>query len=116
MQKIETWRVKELALVLEQLSELLRQGNSYEWANVFSHFHAESQNIISKKEFDVEHVMRLIRNIKNCFHTTSTIRNLTLSSEDTPREVKINHDYHLTKARLLKILEDMEKQTIEHIH
>lgn len=116
MQKIETWRVKELAIVLGQLSELLRQGNSYEWANVFSHFHTESQNILSKKEFDVEYVMRLIRNIRNCFHSTSTLKNLTLSIEDSPREVKVNHDFQLTKARLLKILEDIERRTIEHIH
>jgi len=79
MQKIEKWRLEELALVLNQLSEILREGNHCEWANVFHHFQDESQKILSKKEFDLD----------------------SLKS---------------TRACLFKILEDMEKKTIEFIN
>lgn len=116
MQKIETWRIKELSLVLQQMTELLRQGNNREWANVFSHFRTESQNIVTKKEFDANQIERLTRNIKNCFHNTSTLRNLVLSRESSLPDLDINQEFLQTKAHLLKILDDMKERMVEHIH
>jgi hypothetical protein len=116
MQKIETWRIKELSLVLQQMTELLKQGNNREWANVFSHFRIESQNIVDKKEFDAAQLERLVRNIKNCFHNTSTLRNLELSKEGSLPDLNINQELLQTKAYLLKILDDMKERMVEHIH
>lgn len=116
MQKIETWRVKELSLVLLQMTDLLRQGNNREWANVFSHFLTESQNILAEKEFDADQLERLIRNIKNCFHNTSTLRNLMLSRDSSLSDSDINREFLQTKAHLLKILDDMKERMVEHIH
>ena len=105
MQKIETWRIKELSLVLQKMSDLLRHSHNYEWSNVFSHFRIESHNILTKKEFDADQLERLIRNIKTCFHSTSTLRN-------SPN----NQEFLQTKAHLLKILGDMKERMVEHIH
>ena len=105
MQKIETWRIKELSLVLQKMSDLLRHGHNYEWSNVFSHFRMESLNILTKKEFDADQLERLIRNIKNCFHNTSTIRNSY-----------VNQEFFQTKVRLFKILGDMKERMVDHIH
>ncbi|MFQ6108077.1 MAG: hypothetical protein ACE5L7_00800 [Candidatus Aminicenantales bacterium] len=116
MQKIETWRVKELSFVLEHLSELLRKGDNYEWANVFFHFRTESQNILLSKTFDVEQLKRLLQNIKNCFSRTSTLNHLVLQRKGSADHARINEDFQVMKARLLKILEDMEQRTVEHIH
>jgi len=114
MQKIETWRIKELSLVLQQMTELLKQGNNREWANVFSHFRTESQNIVDKKEFDADQLERLVRNIKNCFHNTSTLRNLVLSKKSSLQD--INQEFLQAKAHLLKILDDMKDRMVEHMH
>ena len=45
MQKIEKWRIQELTYVLNDLAEILKQGNNAEWANVFTHFYYEAQKI-----------------------------------------------------------------------
>jgi len=115
-QKIEKWRLEELALVLNHLSELLRKGNNREWANVFYHFHTEAQNIISNREFDLEPLKKLIQNIKNCFLRLSSFKNLVFWPKDSGENEKINQDFQHSRARLLKILEDMEQRTIEYIN
>jgi hypothetical protein len=116
MQKIEKWRLEELALVLHDLSELLRKGDNCEWANVFFHFHDESQKIISKKEFDLHLLKRLIQNIKNCFAGVSSLRNLVLWHMNSRENSKVNQDFKHSRARLLKILDDIEQRTIEYIN
>jgi len=116
MQKIEKWRLEELTLVLDRLSGLLRKGDHCEWANVFHHFQEESHKILSKKEFDLDSSKRLIRNIKNCFQGVSSLKNLVLRDLEYGESGKINHDFQRTRARLLKILEDMDKRTIEFIN
>lgn len=116
MQKIEKWRLEELALVLNQLSEILKEGNHCEWANVFHHFQDESQKILSKKEFDLDSLKRLIRNIKNCFQGMSSLKNLVFYDLEAGESTEINHDFQRTRACLFKILEDMEKKTIEFIN
>ncbi len=118
MQKIEKWRLEELALVLDQMSAILRKGDHCEWANVFDHFQDESKDILSKKEFDLESLKRLIRNIKNCFQRMSSLKKLVIYDlEERRKESKeITKDFQNKIARLIKILEDMEKKTIEFIH
>lgn len=116
MQEIETWRVKELSLVLQQMSELLKQGNNYEWANVFLHFLTESQNVLCKNKLHADQLKKLIQNIKNCFHSNSTLRHLVLSKEGSPPGFDINQEFLRTRARLLRILGDMEERMIEYIH
>lgn len=116
MQKIEKWRLEELALVLNKLSELLRKGNHSEWANVFHHFHDEAQKILMKQEFDLALLERLVKNIKNCFLGMSSLRNLILYDLELEESEKINQDFQHSKARLLKILENMAQRTIEYIN
>lgn len=116
MQKIEKWRLQELSLVLHNLSELLKKGDNREWANVFGHFHHELQKIILKKELDLEPLKRLIYNIKNCFIGLNSFKNLVLWHLNSKEKAKINQEFQHSRARLLKILDDMEQRTIEYIH
>lgn len=116
MQKIEKWRLEELSLVLNRLSELLRKGDHCEWANVFHHFQDESQNILSKNEFDLESLRKLIRNIKNCFQGVSSLKNLILYDLESDESRNINSSFQHTKTCLLKILEEMDKRTTEFIN
>lgn len=115
-QKIEKWRLDELAIVLNHLSELLRKGDNCEWGNVFYHFHIEAQNIISNREFDLELLKKLIQNIKNCFLGLNSFKNLVLWHKNSGENEKVNQDFQHSRSRLFKILEDMEQQTIEYIN
>jgi len=116
MQKVEKWRVEELALVLNELVVLLRAGENSDWANVFSHYHDESKNIVAKKEFDSESLKKLVTNIMNCFEKNSSFTNIVLKHENPKEEQKLNQALYLTRARLLTVIRDMEERIIEHIH
>lgn len=115
MQKIEKWRVEELALLLKDLSELLRKGDNSEWANVFSHFHDESKRIIFRDEFDLDSLKKLIINIKNCFSRGGDFTSLILWHENTDEKERLNQDFSFTRARLFVILKDMEHRTVEAV-
>ena len=116
MQKIEKWRVEELALVLKELAELLKAGDHREWANVFLHFIEETEKIVSQKEFNSEAIEKLARNILNCFDRNSSFVNIALRNENPREEQKLNQALLLTRARLLNVLNDIQERIIEHIH
>lgn len=116
MQKIEKWRVEELSLVLNELAVLLRAGENSEWANVFSHFYDESKAIVAKKEFDSNSLNKLVKNITNCFERNSSFTSIALKHKKPREEQKLNQALFLTRARLLRVLKDMEERIIEHIH
>jgi hypothetical protein len=115
MQRIEKWRVEELAMVISRLSDLLKKGDDREWANVFSHFHQESQKIISSKKFNLDDLSRLVINIKNCFSGSSSLNNIILWSENSEEMTRLNQELFQTRARLLKILKDMQDRAAEPI-
>jgi len=115
MQKIEKWRMEELALILEQLADLLKRGDNCEWANVFFHFHHESREIISSKELDLNHVKNLLMNIKNCFSSMNSFKNLVLWHENEEEKMRLNQYSHKTKVHLLKIMTDIEDRSVEYL-
>jgi len=115
MQKIEKWRVKELALVLNELCLLLKAGNNRDWANVFSHFHDESQKIISKNEFDLDSLNKLVKNIKNCYFGSSSFTNIILRHENSEENARMNQSLYLTRSGLLKILMDLEGRLVDYV-
>jgi len=116
MQKIEKWRIQELAIVLNDLAELLKQGNNAEWANVFTHFYYESQKILLKKEFQLEELKKLLQNIGNCFIGISSFRNLSLG-QNLPGEGEIlNKEFSQVRSRLLVVLAQMENQSVDYIN
>jgi len=116
MQKVEIWKVKELGLILQNLSELLKKSTHHEWANVFHHYHTETQNILLSSEFNLDHLRRLVQNIKNCFHGLSSLRNLMIQGETPGEDDGLRQDFERGKIRLLKVLEEIEKRTIEYVH
>lgn len=116
MQKIEKWRIQELAHILNDLAEILKQGNNAEWANVFTHFYYESQKILYCKEFRLEELKKLLQNIGNCFIGISSFRNLSLG-QDLPAESEIlNKEFNKIRSRLLVVLAQMENQAVEYIN
>ncbi len=116
MQKIEKWRIQELAIVLTHLTELLRRGNHTEWGNVFSHYYYESQKLLLRKEFDLNDLKRLLQNIGNCFIGSSSFRNLTLWQDNQDRSDFLNKEFNQVRSRLLVILAQMENQSVEYVN
>ncbi len=116
MQKIEKWRIKELALILNELALLLKTGSTRYWTNVFFHFRDESQKIISKNEFDLDLLSKLVKNIKNCFFDNSSFSNIVLRHENSEEKARINQSLYLTRAYLLKILMDLEGRLVDDIN
>jgi hypothetical protein len=115
MQKIEKWRLEELALILKQLAELLNKGDNREWANVFLHFHQESQYIIASKAFNLEQIIKLIMNIKNCCSGASSFMNLVLHHENEKEKIRFNQDLFKARTRLLKIMAELEDRSVEYV-
>ena len=115
MQKIEKWRLEELALVLKHLAELLSKGNNRDWANVFLHFYQESQWIIAAQELNLEQVRNLIMNIKNCYSGASSFMSLFLRHENEKEKIELNQELFKARGRLLKIMAELEDRSIEYI-
>jgi len=116
MQKIEKWRVQELALVLKDIHELLMQGNNSEWANVFLHFHHEALSILTHTSFQLESLKRLVQNIANCFDGFPSFTNLAVGQEDLAEKSGWSRDFRRAKGRLVSILTEIDRRTIEMTH
>jgi len=115
MQRIEKWRLEEFALSLKHLAELLKSGDDCEWANVFFHFHQESQALIASKELGLEQIKKLLINIKNCYSGTSSFMKLVLRHKNEKEKIRLNQDLYKTRAHLLKIMAEIEDRIVEYI-
>lgn len=116
MQKVEKWRVQELALMLKYFHELLMKAGNSEWANVFLHFHHEAVEILSRDDFKLESLKKLVHNIANGFESFHSVTNLSLGHEDLEAKSEWNRTFQRAKARLISILTEIDKRTIEFIH
>ncbi len=116
MQKVEKWRILELSQILGRIALLLREGENAEWANVFSHFNQEAQNVASEKKFDLSVLKRLTQNIINCFDGTSSLSNLVLVKRNLNQMERLNQDYRTAIRDLFTILASLEEKWTEQIN
>lgn len=116
MQKVEKWRIQELMLVLQQLIQTLKKGNCHEWANVFAHYHSESQGIYLKGHFNLSELKKLIRNIYNCFMEGKSFTNLAFQRENQAEADLLNNELYECRLRLYRILNEMEERMVEYKH
>jgi hypothetical protein len=116
VQKIEKWRVQELAMVLEKMSELFKDGGNAEWGSVFLHFSQETKRIFGQKIFNPESLGKLVLNIRGCFSGLSSLKNIVLVHSDRARMKEINREFLGARGRLLEILDELDARMIELIH
>lgn len=116
MQKIERWRIQELAIILKDLKDTLQIGANRDWANVFDHFLVETERILLRTSLDVEECRRLVRNILCCYLDGDSFRRLEITNEETGQPTRINKDLTRQKARLYNLLTDLQSRFIEYIH
>jgi len=116
MQKVEKWRIQELAMMLNHMHELLMLGNNSEWANVFLHFHHEAVGLLTQNDLELEVLKRLIQNIANCFEGFHSFTNLSLGREDLEGKSEWNQDFQKAKGRLISVLTEIDRRTVELRH
>ncbi|UCE42785.1 MAG: hypothetical protein JSV17_07495 [Candidatus Aminicenantes bacterium] len=116
IQKIEKWRIRELEQALNRLSLLLRKGNNFDWANVFSHFAQEAQSLADHKKFNLDMLKRLTQNIVNCFDHISSLRNLVLTHENARKMDILNREFRNAIRLLFEILASIEEKLTESIN
>jgi len=116
MQKIEKWRIQEMATALGRFADVLKQGENREWGNVFSHFQHEAQKIAQKSEFDLEALKRLISNIKGCFKGTSSLINIELTQDYPGSSERLNKELKEERLHLQHTLADLEHKAKELIN
>jgi hypothetical protein len=72
--------------------------------------------IISKNEFVSDSLDKLVKNIKNCYFSSSSFTNIILRHENPKEKARINQSLYLTRARLLKTLMDLEDRLVDYIN
>jgi hypothetical protein len=110
MQKVEKWRLQELALILRRLTGLLKQGDNREWSSVFEHYRQEVHGILLTRNYDRDTLNRLVQNIQNCFSGMSSFKNLVLHHDNSTQMSKLNQEFYEEKVQLIEALLDFEKR------
>ncbi|MBN1223027.1 MAG: hypothetical protein JXB23_07240 [Candidatus Aminicenantes bacterium] len=103
-------------MMLKYFHELLMQGNDTEWANVFLHFHHEAVGILTQNDLKLGSLKRLIQNIANSFEGFHSFTNLSLGRDEPEGKLEWNRDFQRAKGRLISILREIDKRTIELTH
>lgn len=116
MQKIERWRIQELALILKDLVDTLHNSDNRDWANVFEHYLIETERILLRSTFNLEECKRLVRNILCCYLDGDSFRRLEITHEEPDLGARINKDLTRQKAQLYHLLTDLQARFVEYIH
>ena len=116
MQKVEKWRVQELSIMLKHIHELLMKGGDSEWANVFLHFHHEAVEILARDDFKLDPLKKLVQNIASGLESFHSVTNLSLGHEDLKAKSEWNRAFQRAKARLISILTEIDRRTLEFTH
>ena len=116
MARLDPWRLREVAILLDNLVITLRSGSNPEWANVFGHFGQELKQVGPRMTGDRSELVRLIHNIRLCLITESGLSRLILASGDSEESGPLNRQFTVLKARLKKALDEIEKRLIGYVN
>ncbi|MFO7866540.1 MAG: hypothetical protein R6V02_06980 [Candidatus Aminicenantes bacterium] len=115
MSQVEMWRIKELIIILNELTEILRRGNNREWAAVFEHYKAESKQILNNKKFSSHELKNLVRNIR-CGIKGPHFSPFHIDIDVPCEEPEIFKDFLHCKTQLNQILDEMDNRFFEYIN
>lgn len=108
--KLEPWRLRELALLMDDLVLTLRSGKNPEWANVFGHFGQELESLGRGEAFDREGLSRLLRNIRCCLAEEGGLARLGLEGENDEESRELTRSFRRLKIRLKNALDTMQQR------
>lgn len=114
--KLEPWRLRELALLMDDLVLTLRSGKNPEWANVFRHFGQELESLGRGEAFDKDGLFRLLRNIRCCLAEEGGLARLGLEGENDEESNELTRSFRRLKLRLRNALDTMQQRLAEYVN
>jgi hypothetical protein len=116
MQKVEKWRIQQLAQLLDRIASLLRMGNHADWASVFSHYAHEARILAGKEKLNLDSLKRLVQNIITCFEGASSLRQLVLARENAKQMDSLNQEFREAVSHLFDIFMSIEEKWTDRIN
>jgi hypothetical protein len=116
MTRIETWKVGEFASALHRFAEGLQELDEPEWARVFFHFDAECRKIIPHSPSERIQLKTLLANIHSCFSDSGSLKDVTVRAGLLSGNREASQELIAARADLIKLLEELNRSTIEFIH
>src|SRR4030042_3434356 len=116
MSKAEPWRLKELAMLLDELFLILNSGQNREWAGVFAHFGHELALLGSAGSADERELKRLIGCIQLCLSSGSGFSRLVLEGPDSGKGAALNLRFTQLRAVLAKAVEEIGERLVEYVN
>ncbi len=116
MAGIEIWRLRELATSLHDYAGRLQEFDEPEWARVFFHFEAECRAIVPHSPNGRIQLRTLLANIRTCFSDSASLRDLSLRAGLMGENREVLHELMSAQTDLLKLLEELDRATVEIIH
>jgi hypothetical protein len=116
MPKLEPWRLKELALLLDELVLTLNSGKNPEWAGVFAHFGHELTLLDSTRSDDPSELKRLIGSLQLCLAAGSGFSRLVLAGSESAKGGGLNLRFSQLRAVLAKAVEDIGERLVEFVN
>jgi len=116
MSKVEPWRLKELALLLDELVLTLKSGQNPEWAGVFAHFGHELTLLGSTGSGDQSELKRLIGCIQLCLARGRGFSGLVLEGSESEESAALNLRFGQLRAVLAKAVDDIGERLVEFVN
>jgi hypothetical protein len=116
MSKAEPWRLKELAMLLEELVLILNSGRNREWARVFAHFCHELTLLGSAGSVDQRELRRLIGCFQLCLASGSGFSRLVLEGPDSEESAVLNLRFSQLRSVLAKAVEEIGERLVEYVN
>ena len=116
MSKVEPCRLKELALLLDELVLTLKSAQNPEWAGVFAHFGHELTLLGSTGSGDQSELKRLVGGIRLCLAPDSGFSRLILGGSDSAEGAPLNLRFSRLRAVLAKAVEDIGERLVEFVN
>jgi len=116
MSKVEPWRLKELALLLDELTLILESGKNPEWAGVFRHFGQELELLSSTRPDNRAGLKKLVRSIGLCLDTGGGFSRLVLDVSDSDEGMAISLRFGRLRVALVEAVKDLGERIVEFMH
>jgi hypothetical protein len=116
MSKVEPWRRKELAVLLDEMVSVLRSGKNPEWAGVFAHFGQELALLSSAQAADERALERLIGCIELCLAPGGGFSRLVLEGPEQQETPIPNDRLGRLRAELTQVLVEIRRRLVEFVN
>jgi hypothetical protein len=115
MSKVEPWRLKELAILLEELVLLLKSRNNPEWAGVFAHFGHELTALGPTGLGGQGELKRLIGSLRLCLDAGGGFSRLVLEVPESEEGAALTLRFNQLRAALGMAVKDIDERQIEFV-